>query len=202
MPCAELHPRFEACSFPDDELVRGVRQGSEAHFDELYRRYFQRIYNFTYARVRDHADAEELVQETFMAVFASLEGYGGRSSLLAWIYGVAKNTVNNHLRRLGNHLERLEAAWPSLQQPPTLVTGSTPEEILLMRRYAEALDHCLRSVTPWQAQVFVLRHMDDLPISEIARRTSRSSHAVRSSLYRIKRRMIEAGEFEPESVQL
>ncbi len=53
----------------DDELLQGIRQGSEADFNVLYERYFQRIYNFVYVRLHNHSDTEEVVQETFTAVF-------------------------------------------------------------------------------------------------------------------------------------
>jgi hypothetical protein len=55
----------------DQELLDGIRLQSEIHFAELYNRYFQRIYNFVYARMRNHAETEEVVQETFLAVFRS-----------------------------------------------------------------------------------------------------------------------------------
>ena len=65
-----------------------------------------------------------------------------------------------------------------------------------MHRYVEAISASLDSVTPWQVEVFVMRHLENLTIGEIARRTERSNDAVRSSLYRIKRLMVEAGGFE------
>ena len=53
----------------DRELIEGIKGGSEAHFTHLYDRYFQRIYSFVYLRMRNRADAEEVTQETFIAVF-------------------------------------------------------------------------------------------------------------------------------------
>ena len=67
----------------DQELLEGLRAESEPYFAELYNRYFQRIYNFVYARMRNHAETEEVVQETFLAVFRSIENYRGQSSLLS-----------------------------------------------------------------------------------------------------------------------
>ena len=180
----------------DDELVAGIRAGSELHFDELYRRYFQRIYNFTYHRVRNRADTEELVQEAFTAVFGSIGAYRGTSPLLAWIYGIAKNTVNNFLRRSRNQEAGLERARPRLERAPDTLTGGTPEEQLALRRYAEAIQSRLEDLGGWQAEVFVLRHVENLPIREIARRTSRSNDAIRSSLYRVKRLIVEAVDSE------
>jgi RNA polymerase sigma-70 factor (ECF subfamily) len=174
----------------DADLVEGIRCASEWHFNRLYERYFQRVYNFTYVRVRNHADTEEIVQETFTAVFRSIEAFRGQSSLLSWIYGIAKNTVNNHLRRSKARDAWLERAEPDLSGP----VASTPEEELSLRRYADAIHKRLGSVADWQAEVFVLRHIENLPIREIAKRTARSSDAIRSSLYRVKRLLVEASE--------
>ncbi|MCG8587708.1 MAG: RNA polymerase sigma factor [Proteobacteria bacterium] len=178
------------------ELIEAIRAGSEAHFNELYDCYFQRIYNFVHARVRNHADTEEIVQETFTAVYRSLESYRGQSALLSWIYGIAKNTVNNHLRRSKAQELRLEKAEPELMHPAQSFAACTPEERLALYRYAEAINQRLASVSSWQAEVFLLRHVEDLPIQEISRRTQRSSDAIRSSLYRVKRLLVEAADLE------
>jgi RNA polymerase sigma-70 factor (ECF subfamily) len=181
----------------DEDLFERIRQGSEPHFNLIYDRYFQRIYNFIYTRVRNHADAEELTQETFTAVFQSIDGYSGRSAPLGWIYGIAKNTVHNHLRRLKTHGERMQRAGPEAVTATSSAWSCTPEDQLAMRRYARAIDARLQSVSDWQAEVFFLRHVEDLPIREISRRTLRSSDAIRSGLYRVKRLLIDAGQ--PES---
>lgn len=176
-------------------LVDGIRGLDQTAFNQLYERYFQRIYNFVYARIRHHADTEEIVQETFAAVFRSIDAFRGQSSLVSWIYGIAKNTLNNHLRRA-----KLRDSWVELTEPeallPLATAGDTPEDELSLRRYADAIQDRLGSVASWQAEVFVLRHVENLPIQEIARRTSRSSDAIRSSLYRVKRLLVEAGGSE------
>ena len=73
----------------DGELLGGLRRSSEAHFAELYGRYFKRIYAFVYSRMRNHADAEEVVQETFTVVFSSVDSYRGQSSLPFVVPGAA-----------------------------------------------------------------------------------------------------------------
>ncbi len=175
----------------DLELVEGIRRGDESDFNELYERYFQRVYGFVYARLRNRADAEEVVQETFTAVFRSIEAYGGRSSVLSWIYGIAKNTVNNHVRRSKAHEQRVERAEQAIR-PATTLAAYTPEEHLSLRRCESAIQERLASLGDWHVRAFVLRHVDDLPIDEIAKRVSRSNDAVRSSLYRVKRMLVEA----------
>jgi len=179
--------------FSDAALVAGIREGSQADFNRLYERYFQRVYTFAYVRVRNHADAEEIAQETFTAVFRSIEAFRGQSSLLSWLYGIAKNTVNNHLRRIKAREAWLERAEPDLWVTRA-VNAATPEDELSLRRYADAIHQRLDSVAEWQVEVFVLRHLEDLPIREIARRMARSNDAIRSCLYRVKRLLVEAGD--------
>ena len=178
----------------DQELLEGIRGSSEADFNILYERYFQRVYSFAYTRLHNRADAEEVVQETFTAVFRSIDAYRGQSSLLSWVYGIAKNTVNNHLRRAQAHELRIERAETELglQHGASSLDSCTPEEHLNLRRCEDAIQERLSSVADWHAEVFVLRHVENLSITEIARRVSRSNDAVRSSLYRVKRLVVEA----------
>lgn len=178
----------------DEELVEGIRRSSEADFAVLYERYYQRIYNFSFLRLRNHSDTEEVVQEAFTAVFRSIDAFRGQSSLLSWIYGIAKNTVNNHVRRAIAQQQRIGRARSELVRHHTNASASTPEEQLSFQRCAESIRESLATVAEWQAEIFVLRHFENLPIDEIAARTSRSNDAVRSSLYRVKRMLVEAIE--------
>ena len=176
----------------DQELVEGIRRSSEADFNELYDRYFQRVYSFAFARLRNRADTEEVVQESFTAVFRSIDSYRGQSTLVCWIYGIAKNNVNNHLRRAKSHELRLERAEPGMVLGAASLDTATPEEQLSLQRYQESVSKLLASVAGWQSEVFWLRHMENLTIGEISERVQRSNDAVRSSLYRVKRMLIEA----------
>ena len=176
----------------DEDLVEGIRRTSEADFNALYDRYFQRVYSFAFARLRNRADTEEVVQETFIAVLRSIDAYRGQSSLLCWIYGIAKNNVNNHLRRAKSHELRVDRAEPGMMVGTASLDTSTPEDQLSLRRYQESVQKLLSNVADWQTEVFWLRHVDNLTIGEIAQRVRRSNDAVRSSLYRVKRMLVEA----------
>jgi RNA polymerase sigma-70 factor (ECF subfamily) len=185
-----------ADALDDLALLDAIRAGDEAAFTLLYERYFDRVFNFTYARLRNRADAEEVTQETFIAVFRCIEGFAGRSALLSWIYGIAKNTVNNHLRRSKAQDQRIERAEDELVRNAQSFDACSPEEHVSYQRCAEAALRSLDSVSDWQAEVFALRHFENLPIQEIAERMSRSNDAIRSSLYRVKRLIVEAVDSE------
>lgn len=180
----------------DEALLDGVKRGSEPHFNALYARYFGRIYGFMQARLRNRADAEELTQEVFTAVFRSAAGYGDRATPLSWIYGVARNTLLNHLRRV--QLERareIRITADALAQPAP-EWAYTPEEFYRQGRLRAEFERRFAALAPWQLDAFCLRHVEDLPIAEISRRTTRSADAVRSGLYRAKRLLIEVARLE------
>ena len=181
-------------SMSDEDLLEGIRAQSEEHFAELYRRYFQRIYSFVYTRMRNHAETEEVVQETFLAVFRSFERYRGQSSLLSWIYGIAKNTTNNTIRRAKSQTERIDLADYDDLIPRASLGVGTPGEQIDLYRFQDQLAQRLDSLADWQAEIFEMRHFENLSIPEISKRTKRSSDAVRSSLYRVKRIFFDAAQ--------
>lgn len=195
--CVRATSRWDSRPAPettDQDLIRRIQEADEAAFNELYERYFQRVYSYVYLRQRNRADAEEVVQEVFTAVFRSIDAYQGKASLLAWIYGIAKNTVNNHIRRARAHDQRIERAEADLLRSSYSLDTCTPEEHLSLRRSEEAIRERLESMAKWHSEVFVLRHVENLSIGEIAGRVSRSKDAVRSSLYRMKRMLMDEVE--------
>jgi DNA-directed RNA polymerase specialized sigma24 family protein len=72
--------------------------------------------------------------------------------------------------------------------------AADPEDHLTFQRCEESIRNRLASVSDWQAQIFVMRHVDNLSIDEIVEQTSRSNDSVRSSLCRVKRMLVEAIE--------
>ena len=192
MSSASPSSQASACDPSDEELLAGVRSGDEQAFGRLYDCYFQRVYGFAFSRLRDRADSEDAVQETFTAVFESLDSFEGKATLLSWIYGIARNVVNSQIRRAQAETRRVGRTESGLARSAASLDLCTPEQSLGLRRCTAALESQLKEVSGWQAEAFELRHFNDLPIQEIATRVERSNDAVRSGLYRVKRLVFEA----------
>jgi len=176
----------------DEELLAEVRKGNQEAFSRLYDCYFQRVYGFAFSRLHDRADSEDAVQETFTAVFESLDSFEGKASLISWIYGIARNVVNSQIRRSQAETRRIGRTESGLARSAGSLDLCTPEQTLGLRRCTAALESQLNEVSDWQAEAFELRHFSDLPIQEIATRVDRSNDAVRSGLYRVKRLVFDA----------
>ena len=130
---------FRETGAPDDrddlELIAAVGNGDEAAFNVLYERYFARVHHFANVRLRNRADAEEVVQETFTVVFSSADAFCGRASLLSWIYGIARNIVNNHIRRSRAYAARIEKSDSGLARSTTTCRNeSTTGDIIFGTR--------------------------------------------------------------------
>ena len=80
---------------------------------------------------------------------------------------------------------RVDARMSSLLRHPS------PDELLDLHRFGAELTERLEQVADWQAEIFAMRHLENLSIPEISKRTNRTSDAVRSSLYRVTRIFFE-----------
>jgi RNA polymerase sigma-70 factor (ECF subfamily) len=184
----------------DQDLVEGILVANEACFSALYERYFDRIYAYSYRRLRNHSDAEEVTQETFVTVFKSISNFRGSSSLLSWIFGIAKNLSNNSIRRFQSRREKFESV-PSEHFIPNRSLGScAPDDELSLQRSVEAIRTEMNELPNWQRRIFEMRHLENMSIPEISAETQRSSDAIRSCLYRTKRIIFGAVDFDQEVV--
>ncbi|MBP6628949.1 MAG: sigma-70 family RNA polymerase sigma factor [Kofleriaceae bacterium] len=82
---------------PDPDLAR-ARAGDRAAFANLVRRHQRRVYAAALHILGNHADADDVVQETFVRAYKGLAGFDGRSDLFTWLYRIAINTALNTLR--------------------------------------------------------------------------------------------------------
>ena len=83
----------------DSEIVRRVQAGDVAAFDELILKYRQRLYAVVYNLTSNREDASDLVQDSFIKAFQSINRFGGQSSFFTWLYRIAINSTLSHLRK-------------------------------------------------------------------------------------------------------
>ena len=76
------------------ELVKRARKGDLAAYDDLVRRYQERIYATIYHMTSNHEDANDLAQEAFIKAFQALRSFKGGSSFYTWVYRIAVNKTH------------------------------------------------------------------------------------------------------------
>jgi RNA polymerase sigma-70 factor (ECF subfamily) len=171
----------------DRELVAQILSGSPEHFELLYESYFPRVYRFALKRLGDSGEAEDVTQEVFLTVFRCLDSFQGNSSLLVWIFGITRNTVNRRFRRHRPQLIDADAASQTPAADPP--ADSVADARRILARCEAAIENDL---TPLQRRIFHLKHLRRQPIRTIAVALGRSEDAVKANLYRMRRAIAAA----------
>ena len=178
----------------DEILVDHVREGNRAAFDEIYRRYFKRVYGFLDKRLRNRADTEETTQEVFINIFSSMDSFRGDAPFAAWVFGLTRRTLAARFRRKQHPTVPLfedDDENSVLSVAAMSSTEATPLENYEMTECAAHLSQTLESeITAEQRQLFELHHLQSMPIAEIAKTLSKSEDSVKSNLYRTRKLLL------------
>ena len=182
-------PQYKKPWSDDNELIAEILGGSTEHFELLYRTYFPRVYRFALKRLGDPGEAEDVTQEVFFTVFNALGSFRGNSTLLVWIFGITRNTVNRRFRRPRPRLESLES--PDARETPSSVTPTdhAVEARRLLMRCESVIE---RELTPLQRRIFHLKHLRRQSIRTIAEALGKSEDAVKANLYRMRKAIADA----------
>jgi RNA polymerase sigma-70 factor, ECF subfamily len=139
-------------------------------FDELFARYRQALYGYFRRRLDSCERAEDLAQETFLAVIRAASRYQPRALVRTWLYGIAMNLLAAE-RRSHTTGELAAASEPS--------TAESPDEALWVREALAKLDSIER-------EILMLREYEQLAYSEIAELMRLPLNTVRSRLFRAR----------------
>ena len=171
----------------DEALMLEFQGGSREAFEELFGRYREPLYGFFRRRLESKERAEDLTQETFLAVIRATSRYEPRALVRTYLYGIALKLVAAERRREGR-----EVASP----PPEGVEDAL-DAGLWVRRALEKLDDSER-------EILMLREYEQLSYSEIAALLRLPVNTVRSRLFRARMALkdyLEPAERRPENAQ-
>ncbi len=178
----------------DEALVDRVRNGDRPAFDELYLRYFKRVYAFLDKRLRNRWDTEETTQEVFINVFSSLDGYRGDAPFAAWIFGVTRRTLAARFRRKRHPMVPLTDVEEERSVAGLAAAGEPEANPLEHYEFNERAAQIARAIeselSDEQRTVFELHHLESMPIAEIARSLSKSEDSIKSNLYRTRKLLL------------
>jgi RNA polymerase sigma-70 factor (ECF subfamily) len=158
-------------------------QRDRAAFEVLYRRYLDRVYGYAFYQLRDHHDAEDATERTFLAALRALPQFRDEGATFrAWLFRIAHNTIVNARRSRSRRRteplpEVLERAAPNAD--PAGLVLEADETRRVMRAVAELPDD--------RREVVLLRFVDGLSSREIGQVMDRSEGAARVLLHRALR---------------
>ena len=162
----------------DRELLSLVAARDEAAFQRLYGRYADRVFRYALTLLRDRHLAEEVVQETMVAVWRGAGSFKGGSQVSTWIFGIARNQAHA--------LRRREARGAREPEEPLVL----PDPAGPLEREGRVLA-ALEGLPPEQREVVVLAFYEGLSYREIAELLGVPEGTVKSRMYFAKRKLRE-----------
>lgn len=179
-------------------LVRRAKEGDLKAFGRLVQRHQRQITALSMSLLRNQAETEEAVQETFFIAFRKLSGFREESRFSTWIYRVAMNHCLMRLRKKRplavGHINELEERMISAgsQNPPLWARSQT--ELLRQKAYVHALDDAFQRMGAAERAVLWLRVVDACTYQEIAKTLDLTMAASKSRLHRARMRFRECFE--------
>ncbi|MBN2083775.1 MAG: sigma-70 family RNA polymerase sigma factor [Anaerolineales bacterium] len=176
-------------------LLERIRAGEKKACVECVEIHSPGIYRLALRLMRQEADAEEVVQETFLSAFKGIDRFDGRSDLRTWLYRIAYNAAMMRLRRAGpEEVSVEEAAEPeegALIPRALMAWKDLPEEELEKAEVREELERAIRDLPEKLRAVFVMRELEHIPTDGTASALGISEDVVKTRLHRARLRLRE-----------
>lgn len=187
----------------DDMLVVMARVRDEAAIRELIRRNNQRLFRAARAVLRNDAEAEDVVQETYVKAFTKLDDFEGRAAFSTWLTRIAINEALGRRRRRRptvelDAVETAEGRGAELIPFPGSAVPLDPEASAGRAEIAHLLTELVDSLPEPFRIVFVLREVEELSTEEVAQHLSIKPATVKTRLFRARKLLREAVEARVE----
>lgn len=174
----------------DLAIVKRVQAGDVAAFDQLIRKYRERLFGVVYNLTSNREDTADLVQDAFIKAFQSINRFQGQASFFTWLYKIAVNTTLSHLRknrmRTFFSLEKIQEEDPSSKILADLTDKTGADRDAYLKELQEKLNEALQKLSIKHRTVITLFEIDGLSHAEIAEIMECSEGTVRSRLHYAK----------------
>lgn len=176
----------------DNELVllQALREGDSAAFQQLFDTFSDKIYRLAVGLLQDEAEAESVVQDSFLRLFEHLDRFEGRSKISTWLYRVAYNASMDRLRKRRPFLSLssdLDDEDSPISSPAILIDWrDVPERRLTEAEINAELDRAIAALPEKLRAIFILYEIEGLSHSESAEVLGISVSAAKVRLHRAR----------------
>lgn len=168
-------------------LVKSAKLGDLTAYDELVRRYQERIYATIYHMTANHEDANDLAQESFIKAYRALKSFKGDSSFFTWVYRIAVNKTINFLkqRKKRTQMSLNDLDFNAEHDPDlvALISDKTPRRDLNLTELQERLNEAMLKLSEVHRLVVTLHDVQGLSHDEISKIMDCNTGTVRSRLF-------------------
>jgi RNA polymerase sigma-70 factor (ECF subfamily) len=174
----------------DQALVERAQRGDQKAFGMLVEKYQRKLGRLLSRMVRDQAEVEDVVQESFIKAYRALPNFRGDSAFYTWLYRIGINTAKNYLVSMGrrpqiSHDVEIEDA-ENFEDAEELRTAETPETEMMTKEIARTVNETMMALPDELRTAITLRELEGLSYEEIATLMSCPIGTVRSRIFRAR----------------
>jgi len=168
----------------NEELVDRCKRGDASGYTGLYNLHAKEVYNTIYRIVNHTAEAEDLLQESFVSAFQAIAGYENTGGFRAWIKRIAINKSISWIRKKKVRLVELETSGVRVEEEEAIDEKAFVFKIEEIKKAIEQLPDGYR-------MVFQLYAIENIPQVEIAQMLGMENGAVRIQYHRAKKKLLQ-----------
>ena len=173
----------------DAELVQRVQAGDTGAFDVLVQKYQHKVVNLVGRFVSDHAECQDIAQDSFIKAFRAINSFRGDSQFYTWLYRIAANTAKNYLasraRKSPGYTIDVDDA-EHFEGESGLKEYANPENLLLTEEIKATIFSAIERLPEDLKSAISLREIDGLSYEEIAQVMDCPIGTVRSRIFRAR----------------
>jgi RNA polymerase sigma-70 factor, ECF subfamily len=177
----------------EELLIRKAQRGNIAAFEELVKRYENKVMSIILDMLNDVEDARDVYQDVFMKVFLTIKKFRFQSKFYTWLFRIAVNTSINFRKKRTSQQNK---ATEEFQEENSLETQNiiqsnyqNPEKQLLNIELSNTIQKSINLLSPKQKAVFLLRHYHGYKLTEIAEIMDCADGTVKNYLFRSVQKM-------------
>jgi RNA polymerase sigma-70 factor, ECF subfamily len=174
----------------DQALVERAQRGDQKAFGMLVDKYQRKLGRLLSRMVRDQAEVEDVVQESFIKAYRALPNFRGDSAFYTWLYRIGINTAKNYLVSMGRRPQisqdvEIEDA-ENFEDSEELRTAETPETEMMTKEIAKTVNETMMALPDELRTAITLRELEGLSYEEIASLMNCPIGTVRSRIFRAR----------------
>jgi RNA polymerase sigma-70 factor, ECF subfamily len=185
---ALAHPmgkRIPVTDLTDEALVAGVLGGQTPLFEELMRRYNQRVYRVARAIVKNETEAEDVMQQAYLNAYSHLRQFAGRSQFSTWLTRIVIHEALGRRRR-ASRADRQPAELEEDAMSQAESTVPSPERQAYASELKRLIEESVDALPDTYRAVFMLREIEGLSTAETAEGLELGEEAVKTRLHRAR----------------
>jgi RNA polymerase sigma-70 factor (ECF subfamily) len=169
----------------DEQLARRAQDGCRASFEALVRRHQVALLHFLLRQLGRRADAEDVLQETFVRAYVNLRQFNPRWRFKTWLFTIARNLAVSHRRRNRHSNTTTELGDVGQSDDPAIRLAQQEEHVSLW-------DLARRALSEEQVAALWLYYVEDLSAGQVARVLGRSWVSTKTMMHRARKRLMTA----------